>query len=264
MATAGSLMDAVAAGDAIGGASAGWRCMALAVAALFLGFKLATLPRAGIGRTLAYVVLWPGMDPRPFEGPRRPDSAVGFLIVGGALRALSGMALVATAVGSDLPPAARAGLAAAGALLAIHMGLFDMLAAAWHRAGFAVERLCPEPWRARTLSEFWGRRWNRAFSDFARDRIHRPLTRRWGRAAATAAVFAFSGIAHELVISLPAGGGWGLPTLYFALHGALVVLEKRGALPGGRVLTAAAVVLPLPILFHAPFLENVLIPMVGP
>jgi alginate O-acetyltransferase complex protein AlgI len=77
------------------------------------------------------------------------------------------------------------------------------------------------------------------------------------------AVFLFSGLAHDLVISVPAGGGYGLPTLYFTLHGAGVMLEKRGALSGSRWLTAAAVVGPLPVLFHPSFMTRVVAPLVA-
>jgi alginate O-acetyltransferase complex protein AlgI len=103
-----------------------------------------------------------------------------------------------------------------------------------------------------------------AFHVLVRDHVYRPLVRRWGRPAAAAAVFLLSGLFHELVISFPAGGGWGLPTLYFALHGGIVELEKRGILRGRRWTTAAFVVLPLPLLFHMPFLEAVIFPLVTP
>jgi len=62
------------------------------------------------------------------------------------------------------------------------------------------------------------------------------------------AVFFVSGLLHELVISFPAGGGWGLPTLYFVLHGGLVWLERHGVLRPRRWLTILFVLLPLPLL----------------
>lgn len=237
--------------------------MLAAVAALFLGFKTATLPRAGFARTLAYALLWPGMDPIPFEASRRPSGGEPRLLAAGALKAALGAGLIAAAVGAPLPPAARAWLAAAGALLAVHLGLFDVAAALWRRAGIPVGRICPEPWRSESLGEFWGRRWNVAFHEFARERLYRPLARRWGRGPAVAGVFLFSGLAHELAISWPAGGGYGLPTAYFALHGALLAAERRGALPADRRLAAAAVLVPLPILLHPAFLERVIAPWVG-
>ncbi len=86
--------------------------------------------------------------------------------------------------------------------------------------------------------------------------VSRPLTPRLGRAASVVAAFLASGVLHELAISVPAGGGYGLPTLYFALHGALVATRARG-----RAMTLLAVILPLPLLFHPPFLHAVVIPL---
>ena len=85
-----------------------------------------------------------------------------------------GAALVVTAAAIEAPPV-RGGLAIAGALLVFHLGAFDLLASAWRKAGVPVDRICPEPWRAASLAEFWGNRWNRAFHDFARNRLYRPL-----------------------------------------------------------------------------------------
>lgn len=102
--------------------------------------------------------------------------------------------------------------------------------------------------------------------------VHRPLAPVVGRDGATFAGFLFSGLLHEAVLSVPVGAGYGLPTLYFALHGALVLLEERLARRGkpldarpvlGRVWTVAWVLLPVPLLFHPPFLSGVLAPLLA-
>src|SRR5262249_7986514 len=152
--------------------------------------------------------------------------------------------------------------------LLVHFGVFDLLAAAWRTAGVPVEKQFDCPVRSTALTEFWGRRWNRMFSDFARAVIFRPLARRWGAVAATLFVFVVSGIAHELVITVPAGGSYGGPFAYFMIQGALVLLESRPALR--RVLrtrpvfgwcwTMAALLLPVPLLFPAPFIDDVVLP----
>jgi hypothetical protein len=81
-------------------------------------------------------------------------------------------------------------------------------------------------------------------------------------------VFLVSGLLHETVISLPARGGWGGPTLYFLLQAAGVGFERSatgkhlhlGRAAIGRVWTFLVAVAPLPLLFHAPFVRNVIVP----
>ena len=81
-------------------------------------------------------------------------------------------------------------------------------------------------------------------------------------------VFFVSGLVHETVVSLPARGGWGGPTVYFLLQGAGMAVEKgplgkRLGLGDGfrgwfwmALFTAG----PLPLLFHPPFVHRVIVP----
>ncbi|MCQ8812003.1 hypothetical protein NQU36_29410, partial [Escherichia coli] len=57
--------------------------------------------------------------------------------------------------------------------------------------------------------------------------IFKPLLLRFGAAGATMAVFVFSGFVHELAISVPARGGYGLPGGYFVLQGAATIFQRR-------------------------------------
>ena len=126
------------------------------------------------------------------------------------------------------------------------------------------------PHRSESLGEFWSRRWNLAFSEMTSSAVYRPLAARAGRGVALAAAFLLSGLLHEMAISLPVRTGYGGPLAYFALHGALVAVERaaerRGVAVGGaagRVWTAAWLLLPLPLLFHQPFLAGVVWPLAG-
>ena len=121
-------------------------------------------------------------------------------------------------------------------------------------------RLFINPLASKSLAEFWGRRWNLAFHDVARNHVFRPAARRWGTPAGILLTFVFSGMLHELLLSVPVGGGYGLPFAYFLLHGGLVLAERRWAL-GGRVWTLFWVLVPAPLLFHPWFLHSVIWPL---
>lgn len=224
-----------------------------------------------VWRTVAYLTGWVGLDPAPFLQPRSPRVApTPAEWVGAALQlALGGVLLWAPlpyVTGRSGPVGAWTGLAGLG--LVLHFGLFRLLALAWRRLGVPVRPIMANPLAARSLGEFWGRRWNLAFRDVTHRFLFRPLERRHGARVALLAVFVGSGLVHEVVLSLPAGGGWGLPTLYFSLQGAAVLAERRlfaGSSDGflARAFALGLAALPVPLLFHPPFLERVLLPFLA-
>ena len=101
-----------------------------------------------------------------------------------------------------------------GVIFLLHFGTFHLLSLGWRRLGVNAMPLMRNPSRSTSLAEFWGRRWNTAFHELAARFTFRPLRRLVGAGTAASLVFLVSGLIHELVISLPAGGGYGLPTLY--------------------------------------------------
>ncbi|HKO56304.1 MAG TPA: membrane bound O-acyl transferase family-domain-containing protein, partial [Thermoanaerobaculia bacterium] len=146
--------------------------------------------------------------------------------------------------------------------LMLHFGVFHLLAAFWRAHGAATDRLMRDPLRATTLADFWSGRWNAGFSEMTALLVYRPLRRRRGETAALMASFLVSGLLHELAISVPVGAGYGLPTLYFLLHGALTATEKRQLLGApSRVRTLALLAIPLPILFHPWFVRGIIQPL---
>jgi hypothetical protein len=361
--------------------------------------KFRTLLRLGQPRStaLSYFLLWPGMDAEAFAfpAPSEPYSSRKWLEAG--VTTVAGLAtfVVAARASVSTPNLWIGWLGMLGIILLLHFGLFELLGLAWRRAGSNVKSVMRSPVRATSPGDFWGRRWNTAFSDLAHKFVFRPLVRllerrwrcgdradrsasrprlaahrnRWTRALvfhdllpsdalragdgsrsaafraephdaahealersagfqpaispisnrrelglderariaersagwkpcdtagwkpallsmrraedcalhlrsravalATLGVFLISGLVHELVISVPARAGYGLPTAYFLLQGFAVLVERSGfgrRIGLGRGLRgwlfmAACTAGPAFWLFHPPFVRNVILPM---
>jgi Membrane bound O-acyl transferase family len=155
-----------------------------------------------------------------------------------------------------------------GLILILHFGTFQLVALLWQSLGVGAEPIMSAPLRSTSLGEFWGKRWNLGFRQLAHELIFRPLYRRLGPETAGFLVFVVSGLIHDLVISLPARGGYDLPTLYFLLQGAGVTAEhsrfgkRLGLGHGGRGWCFMIVFLVLPVfgLFHPWFVLRVILP----
>jgi hypothetical protein len=242
----------------------------------WLTWRFTPKPPAPVWRRAAYLLLWPGLDAKAFLDPRPPPRAErprpGEWLFAFAKLAL-GAALVWAAV--PLVPAElwylRAWVGMAGIVFVLHFGLFHVLSCAWRAAGVDAKPLMSWPLLAEGVSEFWGKRWNLAFRDLTHRFLFRPLAVRTSARAGLVAVFLFSGVVHDLVISLPAGAGYGLPTLYFVIQAAALLVERsrvgerlglgRGC--RGRLFTAVVLVAPAPLLFHPWFARGVVLPFLG-
>jgi alginate O-acetyltransferase complex protein AlgI len=153
-------------------------------------------------------------------------------------------------------------------IFCLHFGTFHLLALVWRRLDVPVEPLMNHPYRAVTLAEFWGQRWNRAYHRLTQDLVFARLSRRLGPRVAPWAGFLASGLIHEFVITVPARGGYGRPTLYFPLQAAGLAwqrsapVRRRGFHRGvrGWCWTMLFVAPPAIFLFPPPFVERVMLP----
>jgi hypothetical protein len=124
------------------------------------------------------------------------------------------------------------------------------------------------PIAAASLSDFWGKRWNSGFRDIVFGLFFVRLAKRFGTTAAATITFVISGLIHELVITFPAGAGYGLPTLYFTLQSAALLAERSrfGTRLGlgrgwpGHAFALVVVTLPIFALFPPPFVLRVMVP----
>jgi hypothetical protein len=222
-------------------------------------------------RSVAYLMAWPGMDAEIFldSGRRAEQPRVQQWVWASLTTALGAMLLwvVARRI-PDEQSLLRGWIGLFGLILLLHFGSFHLIALFWQAMGIDAQPIMAKPILSKTLSEFWGKRWNLGFRQLAHEFIFRPLHRRIGVAAAGFVVFVASGMIHDLVISLPAHGGYGLPTAYFVLQGCGVMTERSGlgrrlGLQNGvtgRVFAIVVTAAPAFWLFHPPFVTRVIIP----
>jgi alginate O-acetyltransferase complex protein AlgI len=258
-----------------------WVLMWAVAFALYAGCKgltyreaLTGRVRPGRWRAAGYLLFWPGMDATAFLygidriRPPRPSEWTA-----AALKTLLGVALIWAAARLAQPiSAVLAGwVGMTGLMFVLHFGTFHLLSLGWRTVGVDARPVMQNPLRSISLAEFWGRRWNTAFHQLATRFTFRPLRPAAGRVGATLAAFLASGLIHELVISVPAQGGYGLPTGYFLLQGLGLLGERaraarRGGLGRGwrgRAFTFLVAAGPAFWLFPPVFVRHVILPMLG-
>lgn len=242
----------------------GWIWMWLLAGANWFGFKWMCFNKTGgWSKVELFYFIWPGMDTAGFRYNNRPPTKkIG--LNKPAIFITTGVTLIILLTQID-HPYARGWLGFMAMLCLLHFGVFEVLAAILNRFGFSVEPIMRNPWLANGLGDFWGNRWNRAFSDWTRDFLFYPLTRRLGINFGTLAGFLASGMAHEIAISVPARAGYGLPTVYFLIQGFGLLIAKRFNFRKkriDRVWMWLVILIPAPLLFHPPFFTNVFNPMI--
>jgi predicted DCC family thiol-disulfide oxidoreductase YuxK len=263
---------------AMGRRLSGWEWMWVIAFALFLGAKWVTLwellssrTRISPLRCIAYALLWPGMDVRAFCTDRSVPTPSMREWGSATAKTLLGAALVWLAIlcGTRAHPMVVGWIGMVGLVFGLHFGSFHLLSLGWRSLGIDAVPIMGSPVCAPSLSAFWGGHWNRAFRDLMHWHFLIPLARRLGLRGAVIVVFLVSGLLHELVISLPAHGGYGLPTLYFGAQGLGLLLERSGlgkrlGLGGrwrGRMFALAVAGGPAFWLLHPPFIHHVIVPM---
>lgn len=221
--------------------------------------------------TLLFWTVWPTVRPDRFSdasGDRLPDSTT---FVTGYVFLLAGVLLaVATAVAATVLGVELASwLFVLAVLLVVHQGVARLLPFFLRWAGYPVPGLFDDPLASRSIGEFWSRRWNLPFVYMNRLFVTRPFGDRIGPGWAALLAFLVSGVLHELAISYAAGGGWGLPMLYFVVQATLYSAERR-VLPDvesihwlpQKLWVWGGLLVPVPLLFHGPFRHAFVVPVI--
>lgn len=226
---------------------------------------------ASVGRSLAYLLAWPGMDAETFldarDQPDRPrlkewlwattKSALGVLLIWAIARRIPAEQSLF-----------RGWIGLFGLIFLLHFGSFHLISLFWRTNGISAASIMSSPILSKTLSEFWGKRWNLGFRQLAHEFVFKPLQKHTGASVAGLLVFVVSGLIHDLVISVPARGGYGLPTGYFIVQGLGVMFERSSParrmglqkVLAARIFTLLVTAAPAIWLFHPPFVHRVIIP----
>ena len=211
-----------------------WAFMWILAFAIYFSLKWLTWWRArtriahATWRSAAYLLAWPGMDAEAFlDASRRVPPPLPATWLWAIIETVLGTVLF-WVVARFVPhgkPLLRGWLGMLGLILLLHFGTFQIVGLLWQSFGVNAKPIMSAPLRSTSLGEFWGKRWNLGFRQLAHELIFRPLHRSLGAGAAGFLVFVASGLIHDLVISLPARAGYGLPTAYFVLQGAGMTIE---------------------------------------
>jgi alginate O-acetyltransferase complex protein AlgI len=224
-----------------------------------------------------FVVGWFGMKPKLFESLGSKSLEGGkSLVVFGISRVIIGITLLilGKVILINQPifllKLIAVGLLLGGLSLILHFGVLNISAGMWRFSGADTRTLFKKPLLATSLTEFWGKRWNLAFSEMTSIALYRPLRSLIGPTKAMIIAFLFSGLLHELAVSVPVKAGYGLPLLYFLIHGLVMYVEKVVEKKGfkfsdhkvfSRIWVIFWLVAPMSLLFHKAFLNGIVLPL---
>jgi hypothetical protein len=230
--------------------------------------------RLTIIQWLAFSLGWFGMRPALFEKLPSPSKEYRALLLKGISRIFVGYCLLYLSFVIDqygwpqqyyVPQL----FLLIGVSLILHFGILNLSAASWRSVGVDVGELFRAPYKSKSLKEFWGKRWNLAFSEMTTLIAYRPLREKVGIEAAVVLSFLLSGLLHEIAISFPVNAGYGLPMIYFIIHAVAMQMESRLGFVQriiahrfwSHVWVMGLLVVPMPLLFHKAFMGNVLMPL---
>lgn len=210
-------------------------------------------PQSKLG-LMIFLFLWPGVKYSGFETRKTAPPETGRHFLESWLFFLGGCAVLLISAYFGRGESVYFNYLALFSILSIiHMGSLEALTDGLRLLGFSPQSLFDRPRLSESLKDFWSHRWNRAFVDMNKLFILQPLKGKVGSGFLVFFIFLVSGLLHELAISYPAGGPWGLPLLYFCFQGLGVLIQKKHRWP--RSLVLSWILLPVPVLFPPAFVN---------
>ena len=177
-----------------------------------------------VGRVLGVTV--PVIEPRRVASVSR---AVRFdLFVAGAFEV--GVAIFLFACAKTLPHGAIATrtLVAGTSAYFVVDGTSRLLEAITRAIGVDIGPLHDDPILARTVGEFWNRRWNRPIHAWLNEFAFRPVAKRFGVVMGVLAAFGASAVLHFVPICVAYDAKWAaVMAAFFLIHGVVVVIEAK-------------------------------------
>src|SRR5262249_142378 len=152
--------------------------------------RIAGEPRLTAVQSSCFAAGWLGMRPGLFARLCSPSlPGAGRIFNTSLVHLLTGAVLVACArriAGEEYGPCRPAVILATIRLLVgfsfiLHFGIVHISVAFWRLWGIDARPRFKAPLRSRSLTEFWGRRWNLAFVEMTAIAVYRPLHSILGR-----------------------------------------------------------------------------------
>jgi len=218
---------------------------------------------------------WFGMNPSPFKSiPSKRFPDFWKYILKGTSRIIIGVLLISimrflfflfTPSASFLPILHLSYLI--GLSLILHFGILNISTGFLRLLGINATSLFKDPIKSKSLEEFWSRRWNLAFVELTTLAVLRPLKKLFGPTFAFWASYIFSGLLHELAISLPVKSGFGKPFIYFILQAIFILAIEKPLFKNvsnsfiKKCWLLACLFTPIFLLFHNNFIQQIVIPL---
>ncbi len=230
-------------------------------------------PRLNFIQWLFFATGWFGMRPQLFETLiSKPLNESGKIFIKGLARIVIGVYLLYISKWIYQPlfifQTLSSLLMLIGLSFILHFGILNLSTALWRFLGVNVKELFQSPFKSKSLKEFWGRRWNIAFSEMTALIVYKPVKKKFGDKTGVIAAFLLSGLLHEVAISCPVNSGYGLPFAYFVIHALVMNAEDLNMvkkITQHKILSHVWVffwlLVPLPLLFHHNFMQQVIVPL---